>query len=219
MPQQAVESRTAAIRRFNRFYTRRIGVLHEKLADTRFSLTESRLLWELAHRGRTTAAELARDLDLDPGYLSRLLRALKDQKLIASERSASDARHLHLSLSSAGRKAFAPLDRQSEADVAAMLAALPDGEQRRLVEAAATIESILGERPRGASPWLLRAPHPGDVGWVIHPSMSSPSHSSTTVECESRASCGPSGSDGVWTGPADTASLLPQRSSRCSNVG
>ena len=164
---QPVESRTAAIRRFNRFYTRRIGVLHEKLADTRFSLTESRVLWELAHRGRTTAAELARDLDLDPGYLSRLLRALKDQKLIASERSASDARHLHLSLSSAGRRAFAPLDRQSEADVAAMLVALPDGEQRRLVEAAATIESILGERPRGASPWLLRAPHPGDVGWVI----------------------------------------------------
>ena len=152
MPQQAIESRTAAIRRFNRFYTRRIGVLHEKLADTRFSLTESRLLWELAHRGRATAAELARDLDLDPGYLSRLLRALKEQKLIASERSASDARHLHLSLSSAGRRAFAPLDRQSEADVAAMLAALPDAEQRRLVEAVAAIESILGERPRGASP-------------------------------------------------------------------
>ena len=89
---QPVDSRTAAIRRFNRFYTRRIGVLHEKLADTRFSLTESRLLWELAHRGRTTASELARDLDLDPGYLSRLLRALKEQKLITGERSASDAR-------------------------------------------------------------------------------------------------------------------------------
>src|SRR5436190_1011886 len=127
------DSRTAAIRRFNRFYTRRIGVLHEKLADTRFSLTESRLLWELAHRARTTAADLARDLDLDP----------------------------------AGRRAFAPLDRRSEAEAAALLAALPDGERRRLVDATAAIESLLGERPRGASPWLLRSPQPGDIGWVI----------------------------------------------------
>ena len=166
MPSPA-DSRTAAIRRFNRFYTRRIGVLHEKLADTRFSLTESRLLWELAHRGRTTAAELARDLDLDPGYLSRLLRALKDRKLITSERSPSDARHLHLGLSAAGRRAFAPLDRQSEADAAALLALLPDGEQRRLVDATAAIESLLGKRPRDAAPWLLRSPHPGDIGWVI----------------------------------------------------
>jgi DNA-binding MarR family transcriptional regulator/GNAT superfamily N-acetyltransferase len=161
------DSRTAAIRRFNRFYTRRIGVLHEKLADTRFSLTESRLLWELAHRGRTTAAELARDLDLDPGYLSRLLRALKEQKLIRSERSASDARHLHLSLSAAGRRAFAPLDRQSEADVAALLAALPEGEQQSLLRAMAEIELLLGERQRAAVPWLLRAPQPGDIGWVV----------------------------------------------------
>ena len=162
-----VDSRTAAIRRFNRFYTRRIGVLHEKLADTRFSLTESRLLWELAHRGQSTAAELSRDLDLDPGYLSRLLRALKDQKLITSERSTSDARHLHLRLSAAGRRAFAPLDRQSEADAAALLANLPDAEQHRLLDATATIESILGERPRAAAPWLLRSPQPGDIGWVI----------------------------------------------------
>jgi DNA-binding MarR family transcriptional regulator/GNAT superfamily N-acetyltransferase len=161
------ETRTAAIRRFNRFYTRRIGVLHEKLADTRFSLAESRLLWELAHRGRTTAAELARDLDLDPGYLSRLLRALKDQKLIRGERSASDARHLHLSLSAAGRRAFAPLDRQSEADVAALLAALADGAQQRGLGARAEIAALLGARERAAAPWLLRAPQPGDVGWAI----------------------------------------------------
>jgi DNA-binding MarR family transcriptional regulator/predicted N-acetyltransferase YhbS len=166
MPTPA-DSRTAAIRRFNRFYTRRIGVLHEKLADTRFSLAESRLLWELAHRGATTAAELARDLDLDPGYVSRLLRTLKDQKLIASERSKSDARHVHLTLSAAGRRAFAPLDRQSEADVAALLAALPEAGQRRLVDAAAAIEALLGEGTRAASPWLLRAPQPGDIGWVV----------------------------------------------------
>src|ERR1700733_8478926 len=108
MARMNAETRTAAVRRFNRFYTRRIGVLHEKLAATRFSLTESRLLWELAHRGRTTAATLARDLDLDPGYLSRLLRAFKDAKLIKGDRSADDARHLHLTLTPAGKRAFAP---------------------------------------------------------------------------------------------------------------
>jgi DNA-binding MarR family transcriptional regulator/GNAT superfamily N-acetyltransferase len=159
-------SRTESVRRFNRFYTRRIGVLHESLAATRFSLTESRLLWELAHRERTTAAELARDLDLDAGYVSRLLRALKEQKLIHGERSAEDARHLHLTLTSAGRRAFAPLDRQSAADVERLLAGLADTEQRRLLRAMAEIETLLGES-RGRAPWLLRPPQPGDIGWVV----------------------------------------------------
>ena len=163
----ASEAPTAAIRRFNRFYTRRIGVLHEKLAATRFSLTESRLLWELAQRGRATGAELARDLDLDPGYLSRLLRGLKEQALIRSERSQSDARHLHLSLTAAGRRAFASLDRQSEADVAALLATLPEAGQRAMLRAMAEIEAILGERDRAAAPWQLRPPQPGDIGWTI----------------------------------------------------
>ncbi|HEY4957728.1 MAG TPA: helix-turn-helix domain-containing GNAT family N-acetyltransferase [Caldimonas sp.] len=159
--------RAEAVRRFNRFYTHRIGVLHEKLAATRFSLTESRLLWELAHRGRTTAAELARDLDLDPGYLSRLLRVLKDGKLIRSERSADDARHLHLSLSAAGKRAFAPLDRQSQADVEGLLAPLAEGDQRTLLRAMTEIESLLGERSRRAPSWLLRPPTSGDIGWVV----------------------------------------------------
>jgi DNA-binding MarR family transcriptional regulator/GNAT superfamily N-acetyltransferase len=158
---------TESVRRFNRFYTRRIGVLHEKLAATRFSLTESRLLWELAQRGRTTAAELARDLDLDPGYLSRLLRAFKDAGLIRSVRSSADARHLHLTLSGAGKRAFTPLDRQSAADVEGLLAALAEPEQRALLEAMATIETLLGERPRGAAPWLLRPAQSGDLGWVV----------------------------------------------------
>ena len=159
-------SRTDAVRRFNRFYTRRIGVLHESLAATRFSLTESRLLWELTHRERTTAGELARDLDLDPGYLSRLLRKLKDAKLVRSERSGDDARHLHLTLTSAGKRAFEPLDRQSAADVSALLAPLAENEQRTLLRAMAEIETLLGDRARDASPWLLRPPRPGDIGWV-----------------------------------------------------
>ncbi len=164
-------SSTAAVRRFNRFYTRRVGVLDEKLADTRFSLAESRLLWELAHSGPTTAAELARHLDLDPGYLSRLLRALKEQKIVRSERSIRDARHLHLTLTVAGRRSFALLDRRSEAQVASLLAGLAAGEQRRLLRAMAEIESILGEGEgegkRARAPWLLRSPQPGDIGWMI----------------------------------------------------
>ncbi len=161
------EIRTAAVRRFNRFYTRRIGVLHERLADTRFSLAESRLLWEFAHRDQTTAAELARDLDLDPGYLSRLLQRLKTGKLIRAERSSEDARHLHLSLTVAGKRAFAPLDRKSEADVAGLLAPLDDTRQRNLLAAMATIESLLGEKRSQPSAWLLRPLQPGDIGWVV----------------------------------------------------
>ena len=159
--------RTAAVRRFNRFYTRRIGVLREGLADSRFSLTESRLLWELAHRDETTAAELARDLDLDAGYLSRLLRGLKDGKLIRGVRSKEDSRHLHLSLTAAGKRAFAPLDRQSEASVADLLAPLADAEQQRLIGSMAAIELLLDGERRAASPWLLRPPQSGDIGWVV----------------------------------------------------
>src|SRR5262245_38814127 len=103
MPPSA--ERVAAVREFNRFYTRRIGVLHEGLLHTRFTLTESRLLWELAHRGSTTATGLAAELDLDTGYLSRLLRGFKDRGLIRAERSNNDARQVELSLTAAGKRA------------------------------------------------------------------------------------------------------------------
>jgi DNA-binding MarR family transcriptional regulator/predicted N-acetyltransferase YhbS len=165
----SAETPTAAVRRFNRFYTRRIGVLQEGLAETRFSLAESRLLWEFAHRDRTTAAELARDLGLDPGYLSRLLRGLKEGKLIKSVRSEDDARHLHLSLSVAGKRAFAPLDRHSEEGVAALLAPLGEADRTKLLAAMRTIEQLLDSERAAAPPppWLLRSPHNGDIGWVV----------------------------------------------------
>src|SRR5215207_7932188 len=110
----ALPDRVNAVRQFNRFYTRRIGVLHEGYAHTPFTLTETRLLWELAHRESITATELARELELDAGYLSRLLRGFKQRGLIKSARSKDDARHQHLSLTAAGRKAFAPLDAHSQ---------------------------------------------------------------------------------------------------------
>jgi len=166
-PTQA--ERIDALREFNRFYTRRIGVLHEGLLDTKFSLTESRLLWELAHRGSTTAAELARELDLDAGYLSRLLQGFKQRRLVTTLRSKEDARHLLLTLTAAGRKAFAPLDERSRSEVAALLAALSAPQQQQLLQALATAQRLFGGAPR-ASPlpaFTLRAHRSGDIGWVI----------------------------------------------------
>jgi DNA-binding MarR family transcriptional regulator/predicted N-acetyltransferase YhbS len=164
MPDTA--ERVTALRQFNRFYTRRIGVLHEGLLDTRFSLAESRLLWELAQGDQTTATELAATLELDPGYLSRLLRGFKQRGLLKTSRSASDARCTRLSISAAGRRAFAPLDRRSQAEVAALLAPLSDAQQRELLAAMACIESLLGTRVR-AQAFVLRAHRAGDIGWVV----------------------------------------------------
>ena len=162
-----VPDRIETIREFNRFYTRRIGVLHEGLLNSRFTLTESRLLWELAHRDDLTATQLAREIELDPGYLSRLLRNFKERGLIKSRRSAEDARNQHLNLSAAGRRAFAPLDERSRADVAALLAKLAEAQQQQLLEAMARIEQLLGESHSRKPPYLLRPHRAGDIGWVV----------------------------------------------------
>ena len=162
-----METRIATIRRFNRFYTGRIGVLHEGLLDSNFTLTESRLLWELAHRERLTASELARTLDLDAGYLSRLLSGFKARGLIKSTRSKNDARHQHLSLTAAGKRAFAPLDARSHAEVSALLAPLQEVQQQQLLASMASIERLLGEPAPRAAPFQLRAHRAGDIGWVI----------------------------------------------------
>lgn len=161
--------RIELLRRFNRFYTRRIGALHEGLLHTAFSLTESRLLWELADRGSTTAAELARELDLDAGYLSRLLRGFKQRGLVETLRSKDDGRHLLLTLTAAGRKAFAPLDGRSRSEVGALLDALPEPQQQQLLQSLSTVERLLGAAPRAAPPppFVLRPHRPGDIGWVI----------------------------------------------------
>jgi DNA-binding MarR family transcriptional regulator len=164
MPDPA--DRIAAWRAFNRFYTRRIGVLHEGLLDSKFSLAESRLLWELAHCDHTTATELARTLDLDAGYLSRLLRGFKARGLVKAGRSLGDARQTRLSITAAGRRAFAPLDRRSQTEVAALLGPLSDAQQQELLVAMARIESLLGTRARN-QPFVLRAHRPGDIGWVV----------------------------------------------------
>lgn len=165
------EARIEKIRRFNRFYTRRIDVLHERLLDSRFTLTESRLLRELAHAEPLTATDLARLLELDAGYLSRLLSGLKERTLIESTRSPHDARQQHLRLTAAGRRAFAPLDTRSRADVSALLAMLGEPQQQQLLESMTTIERLLGEpathAQARAEPYTLRSHRAGDIGWVV----------------------------------------------------
>jgi DNA-binding MarR family transcriptional regulator/GNAT superfamily N-acetyltransferase len=162
----ALAARITAVRRFNRSYTQKIGVLGERLLDSPFSLTEARILYELAHRERLTASELCRELDLDPGYLSRILGAFGRRGLVVRAASETDRRQIHLSLSDAGRAAFAPLDRRSRDEIAALLAGLPEPEQRRLVAAMAEIERLLGPASAPREPYLLRPPVPGDIGWV-----------------------------------------------------
>jgi len=156
------------VRCFNRFYTRQIGLLREGYLESSFSLTEVRVLYELAHRETTTATELARELTLDAGYLSRLLRRFAQHGLIVKEPSPLDARQNLLRLTDQGRAAFAPLDQRSREDIGAMLQILSPVEQDRLVQAMANIQELLGARPEPRVPYLLRPHRSGDMGWVVH---------------------------------------------------
>jgi DNA-binding MarR family transcriptional regulator/GNAT superfamily N-acetyltransferase len=170
----AARAHIDAVRRFNRFYTQRIGVLREGLYDSVYSLAEVRVLYELAHATRPiTATDLARTLTIDAGYLSRILRQFEANALIRKARSKSDGRQLHLSLTAAGRKAFAPLDRASHDEIAALLAPLPGDAQHRIVDAMDAIETLLDRAgpeatpTRSTAPYILRNHRPGDIGWVV----------------------------------------------------
>ena len=163
-----IDRRVAAVRRFNRFYTQRIGVLQDGLLSSSFSLTEARVLYELAHREQPTASELGKDLGLDAGYLSRVLRGFERRGLIERRPSKADGRQNLLSLTDAGRAAFAPLDERSHSEIGAMLRPLPAPGQRRLIEAMGAIERLLGAPPEPAAPYLLRPHRPGDLGWIVH---------------------------------------------------
>ncbi len=160
--------RVEAVRRFSRFYTRQIGVLHEGLLSSPFSLTEVRVLYELAHRDGLTASGLGKELGLDAGYLSRILSNFEKRGFLERKASESDGRQNLLRLTAPGREAFAPLDARSRDEIGAMLRRLSPGEQRRLAEAMRSIEALLGARPDRKVPYLLRPHQPGDMGWVIH---------------------------------------------------
>ena len=164
-----LETRIDAVRHFNRFFTRRIGALREGLLHSRYSLTEARILFEIAHGDAlVSASDLSRELGLDPGYLSRILARLERQGLIEKIPSESDARRRLLSLTPAGKDAFSLLDNRSREEVAEMLGELSEGDQRRLLEAMLTIESVLEKGFKFSEPFFLRQHEPGDMGWVVH---------------------------------------------------
>jgi DNA-binding MarR family transcriptional regulator/GNAT superfamily N-acetyltransferase len=156
-----------AVRHFNRFYTRQIGVLQGFLGSA-FTLAEGRVLYEMARREQPTATDLGKELGLDAGYMSRLLRRLEHRGLVRRTRSDADGRRAHLSLTRAGQAAFARLNQHTEQDVAARLRPLSSGNQRRLVAAMQTIEGVLDARPAAPVPYVLRPPHAGDLGWIVH---------------------------------------------------
>lgn len=156
----------SAVRRFNRFYTRRIGVLQGGLLKSPYSLTEVRVMYELAHGNKPTASELGTALGLDAGYLSRILRRFRKEGLLATAGSKDDARRTHLWLTQKGRDTFGPLERATNDEVAAMLARLPAAGRGKVVAAMRSVEALLGER-KTEPVFTLRTHRPGDMGWVI----------------------------------------------------
>jgi DNA-binding MarR family transcriptional regulator/GNAT superfamily N-acetyltransferase len=165
-----LEDRVAAVRRFSRYYTNVLGLLQEGLLETEFSLTEARVIFELAASGKADAASLKRRLDIDPGYLSRILARLASAGLISRQRSPEDGRRQVIELTGGGRAAFAALNDRSDRQVRELLGTLTESAQRRLTGAMAAIEEVLGGGPAGkARPaaYLLRSPGPGDLGWMV----------------------------------------------------
>ncbi|HEU4540652.1 MAG TPA: GNAT family N-acetyltransferase [Jiangellaceae bacterium] len=158
--------RVAAVRSFSRFFTSVIGVLDEGLLNSPYSLSEARVIFELAQADVTEVVALRRTLDLDPGYLSRILARFEADGLVARERSGTDGRRQTVRLTEAGHEVFRMLDSRSADQVEQLLGAIPDPDQQRVVAAMATIQSALAARP--GSSVRLRALRPGDLGWVVH---------------------------------------------------
>lgn len=170
MPPASLEDRITAVRAFNRFFTRQIGALREGLLHSPYSLTEARIMYELAYHGDRLASELGRELGLDQGYLSRILAKFETDGLLEKVPSETDRRARLLRLTKKGRKVFEPLDRRSREEVAEMLDRLGEEDQKRLLDAMRTIQNLLdqGGGLKYAEPFVLRAHESGDMGWVIH---------------------------------------------------
>ncbi len=165
MEQEALH--VEAVRRFSRFYTRRIGVLQEGYNGTELSLSEARIIYELARREAATASELSQELGLDPGYLSRILKGFQERGLVQRQTSDVDARRYLLSLTELGEQRFAALNARSRSDMARMLSALTPRQRRRLIDAMSEIETLLSAEPERGAPYILRPHQPGDIGWAV----------------------------------------------------
>jgi DNA-binding MarR family transcriptional regulator/GNAT superfamily N-acetyltransferase len=164
----ALAAPVSAVRRFNRFYTKQIGVLREGHLESAFSLTEVRVMYELAHRDGPTSSELVRELGLDSGYLSRILRGFERRGLIEKTKSERDARQAHLRLTDAGRAAFALLDSRADDEIAALVERVSRDDWRRLTDAMRTIERVLSPAHESKRSYLVRTHQPGDIGWVVY---------------------------------------------------
>ncbi|HEX8829533.1 MAG TPA: bifunctional helix-turn-helix transcriptional regulator/GNAT family N-acetyltransferase, partial [Longimicrobium sp.] len=162
-----LDPQVAAVRRFNRLYTRTMGVLDEGHLHSPFSLTEVRVLYELANRPDPVASEIGRELALDAGYLSRMVRGFEGQGLVERVPSPADARQHLLRLTGRGHETFAELDARANADVASLLRTLGDADRARLIGALQTVEALLGSRAGDEPPYILRPPRSGDYGWVV----------------------------------------------------
>jgi DNA-binding MarR family transcriptional regulator/N-acetylglutamate synthase-like GNAT family acetyltransferase len=167
MPQPDFDQQLAAVRAFNRFYTRKLGVLDQHLLKSPFSLSEARVLYELAHRDDAAAKEIGTELGLDPGYLSRIVQNFDENGLITRKPLPADGRQYRLNLTAKGRQAFAKLDRNSQDEVAVMLDQLDQAERAAIVNAMGTITELLEPRAGARPGFLLRSHRPGDIGWVV----------------------------------------------------
>src|SRR5579863_9379529 len=166
-PPPSNRSATDAIRDFNRFYTRQIGLLDQGFLGSPFTLTEGRVLYELAHRDSPTATDVARALSLDPGYLSRLLKKLEKLGHVDRGRDAEDGRQRPLRLTRTGRRVFEGLDRASAEQISTMITALEPGQVGELVGSMQTVRRLL-QPETSESPYILRPLRVGDIGWIIH---------------------------------------------------
>jgi DNA-binding MarR family transcriptional regulator/N-acetylglutamate synthase-like GNAT family acetyltransferase len=167
MPDPAFEERVGAVRRFSRFYTRRLGLLDEGLLESPFSLTQARVMYELAQQREATATALVAALKIDHGYLSRILRAFEERDLIVRQRDKNDGRQIVLSLTTKGHKAFAALDHRSQRETGNMLTHLDEADQARVVAAMGTIERLVDRDATRDRHYTLRPHRPGDMGWVV----------------------------------------------------
>ncbi len=167
MPHPDSQPDVLAVRAFNRFYTRKLGVLDQQLLESPFSLSEARVLYELAHREGPSAKEIGAELGLDAGYLSRIVQSFDEAGLISREPLPTDRRQYRLALTARGRQAYAKLERSTNDHIAALLEKLPPGGRARLTRSMADIERLLGDGGAAARPATLREPRPGDMGWVV----------------------------------------------------
>lgn len=167
IPDTEFDRRIGAVRSFSRFYTRRIGLLQHRFLQSSFSLTQGRVLYEIAHGTRRTASDIVTSLGIDAGYLSRILRGFEERELITRKRASDDGRQAMLSLTAKGRLAYAALDKRSQDEVGGMLSELSDADQRRVVGAMNTIEGVMSHQ-QGHMPAVSLRPHrAGDMGWVV----------------------------------------------------